>query len=391
MNTEDSEQQRLQTACRFDLAIVVAALICLLVLRSTLVSSDWIDVLILSLVVLGICFLRASVLISRGRVQVGLVVFTVASGLAVLLVTGVAPFSLEISPVAILIPALLAVPHVSRAGIQAMFGATVAAMVALIGLGRFQPGAGLEPITPRWFLDGIALIFLPACVGLAGYVSWKNHQALVGRVEALRVSRARLVASTDAERRRFERDLHDGAQQHLVAAAMQLRVIQRLAADPSRPVEDLVAHVADGLQQSIGELRNFAHGIYPPQLTELGLEAALRAAAMECPLPVAVHARAVDRYAAEVETNAYFACLEAMQNAAKHAGSDASITIDLDGRQGLTIDISDTGAGNRAEILHAGHGITNMTDRLGAVGGTLTVDTGPNTGVHLHAHIPITK
>jgi signal transduction histidine kinase len=112
---------------------------------------------------------------------------------------------------------------------------------------------------------------------------------------------------------------------------------------------------------------------------------------MECPLPVAVHARAVERYAPEVETNAYFACLEAMQNAAKHAGSDASITIDLDGRQGLTIDISDTGAGNRAEILHAGHGITNMSDRLGAVGGILTVDTGPNTGVHLHAHIPITK
>jgi signal transduction histidine kinase len=188
--------------------------------------------------------------------------------------------------------------------------------------------------------------------------------------------------------RRFERDLHDGAQQHLVAAAMQLRVIQRLATDPARPIDQLITQVADGLQQTIGELRNLAHGIYPPQLTELGLEAALRAAAVECPLPVTLHAQAVDRYPPEVETNVYFACLEAMQNAVKHAGPDAAITIDLDGRHGLTIDITDTGT--HTETLHAGHGITNMADRIGAIGGTLTVHTPPHSGVHLHAHIPPT-
>jgi Histidine kinase len=132
-----------------------------------------------------------------------------------------------------------------------------------------------------------------------------------------------------------------------VAAAMQLRVIQRLATDPSRPVEHLVTQVADGLQQAIAELRNLAHGIYPPQLAELGLEAALRAAAVECPLPV-------------------------------------TITVDLDGRHGLMIDITDTGPRNHPQgpSRRARH---HQHDRpYRAVGGTLTV----HTGVHLHAHIP---
>jgi signal transduction histidine kinase len=202
----------------------------------------------------------------------------------------------------------------------------------------------------------------------------------------LRESRARLVASTDRERRRIERDLHDGAQQHLVAAAVQLRLIQRLAERP-RPVGPLVAQAGESLQQAIGELRDLSHGIYPPQLTEHGLVPALRAAALSCPLPVRITAEGLGRYPPEVETNIYFSCIEAIQNSVKHAGPDAAIAIHLDGRHGLSVDITDTGRGADPAALPAGHGITNIADRVGAIGGTLTIDTSPGHGLHIHAEL----
>jgi len=205
------------------------------------------------------------------------------------------------------------------------------------------------------------------------------------------VSRARLVASAEQERRRIERDLHDGAQQHLVAAAMQLKVAQRAAGDTTKPLAPLLEQAADTIQHAATDLRDLAHGIYPPELAEHGLEAALRTAARTSSLPVAITTHAVGRYPPEIETNLYFTCLEAIQNAAKHAGPHATITITLDGSHGLTTTITDTGHGTDPHTLLTGHGITNMTDRIGAIGGTLTPTTTPGHGVHIHTYIPETE
>jgi signal transduction histidine kinase len=195
------------------------------------------------------------------------------------------------------------------------------------------------------------------------------------------------VAATDRERRRLERTLHDGAQQRLVAAAVQLRVLDRLLTTRPDQTRALVAQLAHDLRDAGAELRDLAHGIYPPQLTEHGLPAALRDAALRSPVPTTVHAAGVGRYLPEIEVTVYFCCLEALQNATKHAGDHATVTIHLHDRDGLSFDIRDTGRGCERAAIHAGHGFTNMSDRLGALGGTLTVHAQPGTGIHLQGHI----
>jgi signal transduction histidine kinase len=204
---------------------------------------------------------------------------------------------------------------------------------------------------------------------------------------ALQQSRVRLVAAGDLERRRIERDLHDGAQQRLVAAAVQVRVAQRLLGVGSARVGVVLDRLAADLAEASAELRDLAHGIFPPELVEHGVVAALRVVAGRSPLPVVVTAEGVGRYPPEVEASVYFCCLEALQNAAKHAGVGARVRVSLWDGGGLSFAVSDTGLGCDVVVLQAGHGYTNMSDRVGAVGGTLAVRAQPGHGVHLNGHI----
>jgi signal transduction histidine kinase len=382
------ESRRLLIYCRVDLTIILLAAASMIAMRLWVFSDDWLYLVAGIAIILAGAMAWAGFLTASGHIGASLVVVMAANWIGLLVFTTLAPITLNFSTLFILVPALLAIPYLSWTGIRATFAGALLAVAAAAVMGRFYHGVGLEAVAPTWNLDALDLLALPTAAGLAGYVSWQNHRTLLSRARAVRESRARLVASTDRERRRIERDLHDGAQQHLVAAAMQVRVIQRLAEDPHTPVRPLLTQVSDGLHQAIVELRDLAHGIYPAQLTDHGLEAALRAAALECPLPIDIHARDLTRYPPEIETNAYFVCIEAIQNATKHAGPDAAILIDLNGRHGLSIDISDTGPGASIHTLRAGHGITNVTDRIAAIGGTLTITTPPHTGVHLHADIP---
>ncbi|MEO3872071.1 ATP-binding protein [Nonomuraea sp. B12E4] len=150
----------------------------------------------------------------------------------------------------------------------------------------------------------------------------------------------------------------------------------------------LLDRLSADLQEASAELRDLAHGIYPPQLAQYGLETALRAVAQHSPLRTTVRAAGIGRYPPEIEINIYFCLLEAMQNAIKHAGEKATVTIDLRDEGGLSFDFRDDGDGSSPERIRSGHGITNMYDRLGAIGGTLTIDTSPGAGVHLHGEIP---
>ena len=137
--------------------------------------------------------------------------------------------------------------------------------------------------------------------------------------EDLRASRARIVATGDAERRKIERNLHDGAQQHLVALAVNLRLTKDILADDPEAAAEMLDALGDAVKDTIQELRDLAHGIYPPLLMDAGLTEALRAAANRSPLAVSVDAEGVGRYPTELEAAVYFCCLEALQNAAKHA------------------------------------------------------------------------
>ena len=202
--------------------------------------------------------------------------------------------------------------------------------------------------------------------------------------EELRASRLRLVSAADAERRRIERDIHDGAQQHLVALAVNLGLARQLLEDDSEDraaVAELLDEVTTDVRTTIAEVRDLAHGIYPPLLRQAGLPDALKAAAQRSAVPVTVEAADVGRPGPDVEAALYFCVLEALQNVAKHA-PDATATVRLsrdDAGSDLVLTVADDGPGLPdvgRESSAGGQGRQNMTDRLGAVGGTVTWSTG---------------
>jgi signal transduction histidine kinase len=207
----------------------------------------------------------------------------------------------------------------------------------------------------------------------------------------LQASRARIVAASDQARRQIERNLHDGAQQHLVALAVNVRLARQLAdADPEQ-AKLILEELGNELQDAVQELRELAHGIYPPLLMDQGLTAALRAAAGRSPLDVEIEETdAIARYNADVEAAVYFCCLEAMQNAAKYAGEGAHVTVHVREDEGkLVFDVADDGAGFDPASRGAGAGFTNMYDRLGAIGGSLRVDAAPGEGTRISGAIPL--
>jgi signal transduction histidine kinase len=214
--------------------------------------------------------------------------------------------------------------------------------------------------------------------------------ALRQQADELRESRARIVASGDAERRRVERDLHDGAQQHLVALAINLRLARDIVAEDPDGAGEMLGQLADDVQLTIRELRELAHGIYPPLLADNGLGDALRAAASRSPLKVLVTvADDVGRYPAEVEAAIYFSCLEALQNAAKHA-QEATVELRLWTESGgLLFSVTDDGPGFDPAVARRGHGYVNMADRLGAIGGTVRWDSKPGHGAAVNGSVPL--
>ena len=205
----------------------------------------------------------------------------------------------------------------------------------------------------------------------------------------LRGSRARLVAAADLERRRIERDLHDGAQQNLVALAVKLRLIQRLAEEDSNGALAMVEDARGDALATIEELRALAHGIYPPLLMDRGLGVALSAAAERAVMSTTIEVDAVGRYPEEIEAAIYFCCLEALQNAGKHAGDGASVVIALAHvGEDLQFSVSDDGRGFDLDAEGSGHGFVNMKDRVGAIGGSVEVWSEPGRGTRISGSIP---
>ena len=204
-------------------------------------------------------------------------------------------------------------------------------------------------------------------------------------VATLRSSQARIIAAADAERRRLERDLHDGAQQRLVAVALQLRMAcDRL--ERGDDALDLVTVAADEARTAIGELRDLARGIHPAVLTERGLEAALRDVVARAPLPVDLIEAPAERFPSTIEATAYFVVSEALTNVAKYAAaSRASVRAWRDG-DALCVEVCDDGRGGAD--ASRGSGLRGLLDRVGALNGTLTVLSPVGEGTRIRASLP---
>ena len=200
---------------------------------------------------------------------------------------------------------------------------------------------------------------------------------------AIAASRARIVAAADEARRRLERDLHDGAQQSLVSASLTLGQAQAQAR--GTPAEQLVTDALEQLQRALAELRDLARGIHPAVLGERGLAVALEGLAARAPVPVELRTTRI-RVAAAAEAAIYFTVAEALTNVAKHAqASLARVRVDVESGQ-LIAEVIDDGVGGAA--ARSTSGLRGLTDRLGALGGTLTVDSPVGDGTVIRASVP---
>ena len=208
--------------------------------------------------------------------------------------------------------------------------------------------------------------------------------------EELRASRARIVTAADTARREVERDLHDGAQQRLVLTGLKLGLAQRqLDADQSTAKATL-EEVRIELDRALAELRDLAHGIYPAALENEGLAGALREAAQLAAIPTTVDSDGLSRYGPELEAAVYFCCLEALQNAGKHAGEDARASVRLTERAStLKFEVADDGAGFDLNAALTNSGLQNMADRIGALGGELQIESAPGAGTTIAGTIPL--
>jgi signal transduction histidine kinase len=208
----------------------------------------------------------------------------------------------------------------------------------------------------------------------------------------LEASRRRLVEAADVERRRIERDLHDGAQQHLLGMRLRLELAaEAIREDPTRG-ERMLEEIGEQMDETLKELRGLAQGVYPPLLPEHGLGEAIRSAARCSPFPGSVEARGIGRYPADTETAVYFCCLEALQNVAKHAGPQVGGMVRLwEEGQRLCFEVRDEGSGFAVGSVQPGSGLVNMRDRMEASGGELVVSSCAGQGTVVRGSVPLAQ
>ncbi len=333
----------------------------------------------------------------RGDYQRSITLMCIGTWIATLIVTFVFPGLLPVMVLVALVPVVFAEPYLRwQQGLvfTVVTGLCVLAMAMMATWARFMPAAAADAAAPRW----VGVAFIVGAVPVHAFhllvIVWNNAAALrtsegqlAERAAELTASRARLTTAADEERRRIERDLHDGAQQHLVALSVILGLARN--SDPEQ-TRALLSEATELVDTSIVEIRRLAHGIYPPLLVSGGLSEALPTLAARATIPVRLDLGGLGRYPTSTEAALYYCCSEALQNATKHGGPDTAATVTARDDDGiLTLVIADTGRGFDPAIR--GHGLVNMTDRLSSIGGTLAIDSAAGRGTRISAVVDTTS
>jgi signal transduction histidine kinase len=242
------------------------------------------------------------------------------------------------------------------------------------------------PIALFGVFEGTPLQFLPLALTIGGLV-WLRFESLKLERE-LRRARVRGLDAIDLERDRIQRDLHDGAQQRLVSVRIHLGLLAESAADPDDRAA--IAQLGRDLDVALADIRNVTRDGSPELLLRNGLVESIRSAAAHAPLKVTVEARNVGHYAPGIERGVYFCCLEALQNAVKHAGRSAAVHIRLVGEpKRISFSVDDSGVGFDPSRVHDGVGLVHLADRVDVMGGNLTIDSYPGMGTRIHGEIPV--
>jgi len=210
------------------------------------------------------------------------------------------------------------------------------------------------------------------------------------REEQLRRSRARVVAAADADRRRIERELHDGPLQRLVALAVELQRARLLARDSPVELSEVLEELAADVRAALAELRELAARIHPPLLVGHGLAASLRAAVAHAPIAVEIEAEPLEPLPEPVAVAVYLLCLDAVENAVAHAGAGVHVRVVLrPNENGLHLAVADDGAGFDPAATAHGAGLARISDRLSILGGSFSIESSPGRGTRLTAQIPL--
>jgi signal transduction histidine kinase len=246
-------------------------------------------------------------------------------------------------------------------------------------------GAGvLLLFVAPWVARGVAALDLAVARTL---LDASNREDLTRRVESLTASRADVVAAADEERRRIERDLHDGTQQRLVSLAVNLGIVRALHADVPEPARDAIALAHEEAKAALAELRDFIRGLHPVVLDDRGLDAALSGVAARSPVPVRLRVRMLRRPSLTTEAIAYFVVSEALTNAAKHArASRVDVVIDQPDPGRLRVAVTDDGVGGA--LVDRGTGLRGLARRAGSVDGTFSLDSPPGGPTRIVVELP---
>jgi len=212
---------------------------------------------------------------------------------------------------------------------------------------------------------------------------------LRARLADLQAAQKRLVTAQDGERRRIERNIHDGAQQQLVALTIKARLARQFTRDQPVQAREILGQIEEETARALEDLRDLARGIYPPLLADQGLLAALRAQARRAPVPTTVHGEGIGRFDQDVEAAVYFSCLEALQNVSKYARASSATVRLVDGEGILTFQVEDDGVGFDPQADGMGSGLQGMADRLGALRGTIEVRSAPGMGTTVVGILPV--
>lgn len=396
--TTISEDQigRLRSLFTIDAVISVGGTIFALVVYLTAFDDGYMLVLAAIAGVAAVLLAAARWSLDSVGAARALLLFAVANWQAALGVALVGVFAWPLMLLAAVLPAIVVVPYSDRVqtGFYVVSSLVVALAVTL--LGNLQDFSGVSDSAPEWATQLVVAFFAPFLSALIVLTAWQNSARLQDALAAeislnrrVEESRRRVVVATDAERRRIERDLHDGAQQRLVAMSMRVRKGQDVLDDEDAPVAAVLSQLQQDVRELQGELRSLIRGIYPPVLAQHGIASALRAIAAESQLPISLDLAQISRHSSEVEAAIYFSCIEGLQNAGKHApGANIELWLhEFDGE--VRFGVSDTGQGFDPASVGTGQGLTNIVDRLEAVGGGATITASHGSGTRIAGWVPI--